>query len=193
MVFSVAFSVLSVASPWHCLPSSDRFVVFGPSSSHPSSSIPDFHLFYWSACNQDCLRGFRRNVSACAHGSTTISWIEPSVAYWIHNSKLKQNYFWNRASLKFCRSAENWHQRKTHWSLRNQESSFFDTSHIERSVEPLKAALLAQKILFPAFSLPMDTFAQKTLKYSSWATFIENVVRNSRKWAFLDQKMRRFP
>ena len=81
VVFSVAFSVVfSVASPWCYLPSWGRFVVFGLSSSHPSS-ISDFHPFYWSACNQDCLRGFRRSVSACAHGSTTISWIEPSVAY----------------------------------------------------------------------------------------------------------------
>ena len=81
VVFSVAFSVLSVVSPWRSVLSSDRFVVFGPSSSHPSSSTPVFHLFYWSACNQDCLRGFRQSVSACAHGSTTTSWIEPSVAY----------------------------------------------------------------------------------------------------------------
>ena len=42
--------------------------------------------------------GFWRSVSACPNGSTAISWIERSVAYWIHKSKLKPKWFWNRAS-----------------------------------------------------------------------------------------------
>ena len=44
--FSVAVSELSVASPRCSLLSSGSLVT------------PGFHPFYWSACNQDCLRGF---------------------------------------------------------------------------------------------------------------------------------------
>ena len=91
MLARFVVAILSWLSPWlsPCSPkllhgvlcfSSGRFVVFGPPSSHPSSSIPGFLLFYWSACNQDCLGRVRRSVSACAYGSTSISWIEPSVA-----------------------------------------------------------------------------------------------------------------
>ena len=82
VVFSVAFSVLSLASPWRSLPSLGRFVVFGPSSSHPSSSVHTQAPPVLLVCMQPGLpQRVRRSVSACAHGSTAKSWIEPSVAY----------------------------------------------------------------------------------------------------------------
>ena len=87
------FSVLSVASPRGFLPASGRFVVCSPFSSHPLSSMPRFHPFYWSAWNQDSLGGSRQNVSACAHASTALSWIEPSVACRIQKSKLMPKSF----------------------------------------------------------------------------------------------------
>ena len=63
--FVVVSSVLSVASPWRSPPSSGRFVVFGPSSSHPSSSRSGFHAFYWSA-TRIALEGFDE-VSLLVH------------------------------------------------------------------------------------------------------------------------------
>ena len=53
-----------------------------------------------------------------------------------------------------------------------------------------RSIFLAQKGPFSMISYYKNSDA---VKYSTWATFIENVVRNRWKWPVLDQKMHRFP
>ena len=97
VVFSLVFSVFFVVSPRRFLTLSGRFVMFGPSSSHPSLSIPGFHPSYWSASTK-CL-------CLCWWVTRNTSWIdqrwhvEYTKANWNQNN-FETGHLWNFAVLQ---------------------------------------------------------------------------------------------